>query len=268
MSDSDDEPPKMEGAPAWMATFGDMMSLLLCFFVLLLSFAEMNVVKFKKMMGSMDEAFGVSARTEGLQETMSGDVIEISKAMQEAPIIPEEEPPPPQPEQNQTNAVADQEQREEEEKRKLDKELLEVVDKVIEERGLDDRVEAVLGDKGVTIRADSQLLFGPGQNNLKAEAAAIMEEVAELAALFPYKIMVEGHTDDRPIRSPQFPSNWELSAARAVAGVRHLIDIGGLEPSRIAAAGFADTQPLNSNETEEGRQKNRRIEFVFYREEG
>jgi len=268
MADEEEEPPKMEGAPAWMATFGDMMSLLLCFFVLLLSFAEMNVVKFKKMAGSMDQAFGVSARTDGLQDTMTGDVIEISKSMQEAPIVPEEEPPPPQPEDKTSAQSEAPAEKKDEETRKLDQELLEVVDKVIQERGLDERVEAVLGDKGVTIRADSQLLFGPGQNKLKPEARAIMEEVAELAALFPYKIMVEGHTDNVPIRSSEFPSNWELSAARAVAGVRHLIDIGGIDPGRIAAAGFADTQPINSNESAEGRQKNRRLEFVFYREEG
>jgi len=260
--ESEEEGPQAEGCPAWMATFGDMMSLLLCFFVLLLSFSEMNVVKFKRMLGSMDQAFGVSARTAGVNETLSGDLIELSNSRQQAPIASDESSPaipPPMP---------SPEQREEEEKRKLDQELLEVVDKVIQERGLDDRVEAVLGDKGVTIRADSQLMFQAGQDRLKPEAAAIMEEVAELAALFPYKVLVEGHTDDSPIRTAQFPSNWELSAARAVAGVRHLIDVGKIDPSRIGAAGFADTQPIVSNDSDEGRAKNRRVEFVFYREDG
>jgi chemotaxis protein MotB len=256
----DEETPPSAGAPAWMATFGDLMSLLLCFFVLLLSFSEMNIVKFRAMAGSMRDAFGVSARTRGLEEQSSSDLIELSDAMQHAPSVS------PEAEQRARQQAADDARRAEE--KQLDQELLDIVDQVISERGLDDRVQAVMGDRGVTIRADSQLMFEPGNDAMRAEAGGIMEEIAELAALFPYKIVVGGHTDDAPIRTARFPSNWELSSARAVAGVRFLIDVGAVEPARVSAQGFADTQPLVANDTPEGRAKNRRIEFVFYRVNG
>jgi len=256
-----------EGAPAWMATFGDMMSLLLCFFVLLLSFANMDVVKFKAMAGSMDKAFGATnEENDGLGEEMSADLISLANGEQAPSLaVTEEDAPPPDdnapPPENSPSNV-------EEERRKLDEELLEVVDNVLEARGLDDRVEAVLGDQGVTIRAESQMMFPPGADVLRPEASAIMEEIAELAALFPYKIVVQGHTDNRRIATERFPTNWELSASRAIAGVRYLIDIGAVEPDRVSAAAFSDTRPLMENSTEAGRAKNSRIEFVFYREDG
>jgi len=261
MEEEEDSPPPA-GAPAWMATFGDMMSLLLCFFVLLLSFSEMNVVKFRNMAGSMSDAFGISSRTHGLEERSSSDLIELSDSMQQAPAM--------QPDGAQERAEGEEENEEAKraaEARKLDQELLDVVDKVISDRGLDERVQAVMGDHGVTIRADSQLMFEPGNDKMRAEAGAVMEEIAELAALFPYQIVVRGHTDDAPIRTARFPSNWELSSSRAVAGVRFLIDVGAVEPTRVSAQGFADTQPLVANDSPENRAKNRRIEFVFYREE-
>jgi chemotaxis protein MotB len=214
-----------------------MMSLLLCFFVLLLSFANMDIVKFREMMGSLKDAFGVKVQDPGELEERSSSPIELSES-ETKPII-ELDPQP----------VRAREQ--------TDRELLDQVEKFIDDRVLDGIVEAVPGQRGVTIRSDV----------LRPEATPILNEIAGLAARYTYKIAVQGHTDDVPIRTERFPSNWELSAARAVAGVRYLIEHGEVKPERVTATGLAHTQPITHNQTPAAKARNRRLEFVFYHEE-
>ncbi|MFQ5515188.1 MAG: flagellar motor protein MotB [Myxococcota bacterium] len=242
-----DDPPVQEGAPAWMATFGDMMSLLLCFFVLLLSFANMDIIKFREMKGSLEDAFGVTKVNPGSYEVRSTSPIELSDS-DAKPQVDLELPPVPPAEQR-------------------DEELLKAVQKFIENRALEGIVEAVPGDRGVTIRIKGTLMFESASDELRAEGQPVFDEIVDLAARFPYKIAVEGHTDDRPINTPRFKSNWELSAARAVAGVHYLIRRGGIDPERISATGYAHTRPIALGDTEEARAANRRLEFVFFRED-
>ncbi|MEZ4293025.1 MAG: OmpA family protein, partial [Myxococcota bacterium] len=83
---------------------------------------------------------------------------------------------------------------------------------------------------------------------------------------FPYELSIEGHTDDAPISTPRFPTNWHLSAARSIAVLRYMIDAGDVDPSRIAAAGYGSTRPLVPNDSEENRATNRRVEFVYKRD--
>ena len=242
-----EEAPKQGGAPAWMATFADMMSLLLCFFVLLLSFANMDIVKFQEMMGSLKDAFGVKVQDPGELEERSSSLIELSES-ETKPII-ELDPQP----------VRAREQ--------TDRELLDQVEKFIDDRVLDGIVEAVPGQRGVTIRIKGTLMFETASDVLRPEATPILNEIAGLAARYAYKIAVQGHTDDVPIRTERFPSNWELSAARAVAGVRYLIEHGKVKPERVTATGLAHTQPITHNQTPAAKARNRRLEFVFYHEE-
>jgi len=226
-----DDPPASSGAPAWMATFGDMMSLLLCFFVLLLSFANMDVVKFREMMGSMQDAFGVRTENVGRFEAKSSEQRDAPEAGSE------------------TSA-----------------EFTEDVKAFIENRDLQGVVEAVAGNRGVTIRIKGTLMFESASDEMRSTGHPVLDEIIDLAMRYPNTIGVEGHTDDRPINTARYKSNWSLSAARAVAGVRYLIDVGGIEPSRISATGFAHTRPLGSNDTEQDRAINRRLEFVFFKE--
>jgi len=130
------------------------------------------------------------------------------------------------------------------------------------------RKEAVPGQRGITIRVKDGLMFPSASDTLRDQAAPVLSEVAELTRLHPeYQLSVEGHTDDVPIRTQRFPSNWELATARAVAGVRHLIDQEEVEPERLNAAGFAHTRPVAPSSSAEERALNRRLEFVFYRED-
>lgn len=117
------------------------------------------------------------------------------------------------------------------------------------------------GTEGITLRIDNNLLFASGQATLTEAGGDVIKGLVPTLEGFGGQISVEGHTDNVPIATAEFPSNWELSTARAIAVLRHLID-AGLEKDRMRAIGYADTQPLESNDTPEGRAANRRVELL------
>ena len=106
------------------------------------------------------------------------------------------------------------------------------------------------------------MLFEPGSADLRSEGLVVLREVAAAIAPLPNRVLIEGHTDDRPISTPLFPSNWELSTARATSVLRFLVDALGFDPRRIAAAGYGQERPVASNDTVEGRAANRRVEVA------
>jgi len=107
-----------------------------------------------------------------------------------------------------------------------------------------------------------QVLFEAGQATLQPDGTAILNLVATALGQIPNRISIEGHTDSRPISTSRFPSNWELSTARATSVLRYLIDVHHLDPARLSAAGFADTRPIDDNSTVAGAERNRRVEVV------
>ena len=123
-------------------------------------------------------------------------------------------------------------------------------------------VEISRSEKGLAIRLEDEALFDLGKAKLRQEAHAILDEVAETLKGFPNGIRVEGHTDDLPIRSERFPSNWELSSARATAVLRHMQG-KGIDPRRLSAIGFGEWRPVVKNDSPEHRQKNRRVEIFM-----
>ena len=228
-----------EGAPAWMATFADLSTLLLTFFVLLLSFANMDVVKFREMMGSMKDAFGYQKENFGNwnPEQLSEKPTEAAKI--EAAV---------------TTA-------------KKDLETLMKIEARLEKQKLEDRVEAEVSPRGVIIRVKNSLMFSGGTDRLKPESFPMLNEIIKVLQEFPCDIMIDGHTDDVAIRTRRFPSNWELSSARSIAVMRYLAEIGGFEPKRLGASGYGNTRPIALNDTAENRAKNRRVEFVCVRDD-
>jgi chemotaxis protein MotB len=118
------------------------------------------------------------------------------------------------------------------------------------------------GREGVTLRIDTSLLFPSGQAVLTPQGRGVIESLMDVLARFDGQISVEGHTDSVPISTARFPSNWELSSARAIAVVRHL-ERQGFNISRMRAVGYADTQPMEPNATEDGRAANRRVELLL-----
>ena len=217
-----------QGLDEWVMTYGDMMSLLLTFFVLIVSFSSMQETKFEQAAASLADAFGVLSNPES--------VIEFDK-----PIIPNHDP---------TDEEAET--------------LYEVrsVEKFILEQQLDEHVEVEVNDKGVMFRLDAPFVFSPGSADLKEEPRKLLDRLARFFRKFPYEVRVEGHTDSVPIASTRFPSNWELSAARSVTVARYFQGLG-IQPQRISAIGRGEFHPLADNATPEGRERNRRVEIYL-----
>lgn len=219
---------------AWMATFADLSTLLLTFFVLLLSFANVDIVQFRMALGSVKDALGVQFEHPGDIMGMATSPIELSKQESTASLV-----------------LVDEVQ------------LLERIKEVVKSKGLTDKIEAALGEKGVIVRVKGKVLFGSGDSDVNpGEGSTTLEAIVELAEAIPFPLSIEGHTDDRPIRTVRYPSNWELSTARATAVMRFLVD-GGIDPSRVGVAGYADMRPLVKNDSPANRARNRRVEFIF-----
>jgi len=228
-----------EGAPAWMATFSDMATLLLTFFVLLLSFANMDVENFKVALGSVKDALGVQFEVNGDYEAMATSPVELSTEQSSARLATPEK----------SDVIEEAEE----------------VRRYVRAKNLAKHVAVLATPRGVVLRIKDMVLFDTGSDELRDESKDILQLVAELFEKFDGTLSVEGHTDNRPISTPKFPSNWELSTARSTAVLRELAASYGLQYKRMRVAGYADIQPIDLADTERARAKNRRVEFVFER---
>ena len=227
----DDEAPGR--GSAWMATFADMMTLLLCFFILILSFANMDIIKFRVAFGSVQEALGVQHDHDGQFEAIASSPLQLFE--HEASGVGEDQ------------AL-----------------LMELTDAIVAE-GLQDDVDAEIDGRGVIVRIDGQVLYARGDAELKPASASMLTRIARLIQGTEHRLMIEGHTDDLPIQTVRYPSNWELSTARAIAGMQFLVD-HGVDAARVGVAGYANLRPIEPNDTAAHRAANRRVEFVFIRE--
>lgn len=125
-----------------------------------------------------------------------------------------------------------------------------------------DGVSMAEGQEGITLRIDNNLLFASGEAQLTATGKEVIESLVPTLESFEGQVSVEGHTDNIPISNARFPSNWELSTSRAIAVLRHLIE-SGITKARLRAIGYADTQPIENNDTAAGRAANRRVELLL-----
>ncbi|MGM0577157.1 MAG: flagellar motor protein MotB [Myxococcota bacterium] len=237
-------------APAWMATFADMATLLMSFFVLLLAFSEMDVVKYKAISGSMKKALGVKA-----------DSFEVTlpegPPAEQADLRGVEMPKPEAPE-----GAAE----------KVEGEKL-APDAALVRRRLaseieENRIDVEAWPDRVIIRLPEQGVFPLGSARLDRDFVPILAKIRGVLADTRGSIVVAGHTDDLPIRTRRFRSNWDLSASRAASVVHVLLEPGEgtpdwIEPHRLVAQGYADTRPLVPNEDAESRAKNRRVDIIL-----
>jgi chemotaxis protein MotB len=139
-----------------------------------------------------------------------------------------------------------------------------MLDRALGKTGLQGNVEVLQVDGNLIIRLlDKDILFESGDAALTARNRELLSRVAAVLRMLPYQIRIEGHTDSMPINTALFPSNWELSTRRATNVVLHLVRAEEMSPDRISATGYADTRPIASNDTPQGRQKNRRIDIVL-----
>jgi chemotaxis protein MotB len=244
-----------------MNTFADMMSLLLTFFVLLLSFANMDIVRFKEAMSSVQNALvgGPTVMKEvpqtavvDLGQSSDTSLVQTPREVQENPPSETQEPDTPA-----TQVVTSS----------TDLDALASIEQMLHDQDLTDMAEAEATARGVIIRVKGQLFFDAGSAELLERSYPVLNEIGAILLAFPYDITVEGHTDDQPIHTERFPSNWELSTSRAIAVMRYLTERRGVPAARMGVAGYADIHPVVANDSPEHRAANRRVEFVFHKGE-
>ncbi len=242
-----------EGAPTWVTTFADLMSLLLTFFVLLYSMSELKVENFFIAAESWREAMGTTA------ETPPDSIIGLKMESADPETVIE----PLSAESNDGSGDDDQVER-------VAAEYLALLEgqlrTSVEEAGLDDsQIEIIRDDDGLYLRIRNAALFESAQVQVRPQAEALLVTLSSITSEIVIPTIVAGHADSRPISTPAFASNWELSAARA-AGVARLMYENGHPASRLEVESYGEHRPLASNESEEGRAENRRVELFFSRE--
>lgn len=143
------------------------------------------------------------------------------------------------------------------------------LDELLEMQGLEGQATVTISKSGrvLNVRLPQDLLFGSGSAELAGEASIVLDKMAMIIDRSGQSVRVEGHTDNIPVRSGRFSSNWDLSTARATRVLMYLQELGGIPPGRLAAAGYGEFRPLTSNDTPEGRARNRRVEFVITAED-
>jgi len=258
------------GSPEWMTTFSDLMTLLLTFFILLYSMSSVSNVKFTQAANSLQNSFvgsGQKSILDGAQwipeetETDSNEDSSILKKESEAIQSAKEEVAQVElltPDGQTMIAV--------------DPEVIEMYQEVIdfvEKNGLSEEISMSMDADGVYMNVKAAILFTPGSAVITESGTAALQKVTELIGNFENKVVIEGHTDNVPHHDQKFESNWELSAGRAIAVLRHLAEQRNIDPARLSAVGYGEYNPLVPNDTAEQRAENRRVNIVLvYEPEG
>jgi chemotaxis protein MotB len=220
-----------EDEAKWLCTFNDLMTLLLTFFVLLFSMSSLDFGKMKAFQTSLQSALGILE---------SGEMTEVA-------II----------EKLQHQAVGEGPKAEAGE---------EETEAFVNAMSAESGVGVTVTEKTVTIVLEDTILYESGEALINPEAYTILDKIAVWMNKVPFPVRIEGHTDNIPIKTDRYPSNWELSTARAVNVLKYFVAAGGIAPARCSAAGYGASRPLQSNETPEGMRKNRRVEFILLKE--
>lgn len=258
----DDKP----GIPAWVMTFADLMSLLMCFFVLLLSFSEIDAHKFKQIAGELSAAFGVQRDIPALEIPMGTSAVfdKFSPAPAEPTVVNEikQTTTEQKPELDTLRGTIDGAAAAAAEQKKMQEQLKQLRE-VLEPALSDGRVNVTQEQHRIVIRVEEKGSFPSGTAKLTWEFESLLQEMAKVLARIPGTLTIEGHTDDVPIRTDRFYSNWDLSASRAASVANALLASGEVEPTRLAVKGLADTAARVSNDSAENRAKNRRVEIII-----
>ncbi|HIG80020.1 MAG TPA: type VI secretion system protein TssL [Cycloclasticus sp.] len=288
---SEEKCPKcVTGLPAWMGTFADLMSLLMCFFVLLLSMATMDANRFKKMAESLNDAFGVQRQVIAYEIVKGTSVVaqHFSPATGDPTILDEVRQQTTDlereflaKESESESELKNQEQAKLQEERQAKAQIVteyveateqkiaeanelaeEVKEFMIEE--IDQNMVSIEIDLArVVIRIHENGSFSSGSAEFNPEFLPVMDKITAVVNGSVGTVTVAGHTDNIPIKSGLYRSNWELSAARAVTVAQTMLNDGSVDEKRLIIEGHADTVPLAANDTAENRAQNRRVEIIL-----
>lgn len=222
---------EQENLERWLITYADLITLLLGLFVVLYSMSQIDLNKYQQWISAFSQLFG------------GGGVLAGGKGVLATPMPP--------------NSDADGNASQTSQK-KLEVQINAILSSNIQSK----KVIVTTSPEGLTIHLLERLLFESGSADLKPEAMTVLDTLSEILKFLPNKIRIEGHTDNKPIHSARFPSNWHLSVERALNTAYYLIN-KGVSPEKISIAGYSEYRPIAPNDTEENRAKNRRVDIVI-----
>lgn len=218
------------GAPEWMTTYADMVTLLLAFFVLLYSYSVIDIQKFQQIISSIQVTFlGERGIMETAVDPSRGEMVELAVDHKFQDILV----------------------------------TYQAIKEHLQEEGLQEIIKIRIEERGIVLEIQDRILFDSGRAEIKPEAESLLVKVGGIVKSVPNEIIVEGHTDNVPINTAQYPSNWELSVMRAVRVVRFLSETQDIPSKRFLATGYGEYHPVATNTTVEGRAKNRRVNIVI-----
>ncbi|MCR5833075.1 MAG: OmpA family protein [Selenomonadaceae bacterium] len=231
-----------EASEAWLLPYSDLMTLLLALFICLFAISQTDQVKLTQMAQAFTAAFNTGGPSffdkNGPSESMQREIVTS---------------------EDQGNAAYIQENQQLED-------LQQRLEEYIEQNNLQDELSTQMEEEGLMIRIKERALFPSGSADLVPESQRIGPLVAGLLAEIPERVLISGHTDTDPISNAQFPSNWELSSARAMTFMKYLFSLNDtLNPARFSAIGYGEYRPIAMNDTPENKQMNRRVEILIAR---
>ncbi|EJO17674.1 MULTISPECIES: flagellar motor protein MotB [Selenomonas] len=236
------KPHEEEAGEAWLLPYSDLMTLLLALFIALFAMSQTDSSKMQALAQAFTAAFNMGGPSffSGMGPSMSMPSTPSSGA------------------ESSNSAYMEENENLREAQEKLEQ--------YIKENNLEDQVSTELTEDGLMIRLKEKALFASGSASLQGQAEQIVPVIAALLSSLPERVTISGHTDNVPISTAQFPSNWELSSSRAVNLMRGLMGAQpSLNPARFSALGYSEYRPIASNDTEEGRAQNRRVEVFIAR---
>lgn len=246
------EQPAAPGSPAWMATFADLVTLLMCFFVLLYSMSSIDTAKLQAMAAGMkgEKSLIQSAETNSLLEMMGNGLVQMPDPVEQS-------------ETKKEDVIIDEEYKD------MESEVNDMYTDFkayIEAKKLGNKIELKKNPSNIEIIIKDNILYDKGKDNIRAEAIPILDSIADLisAKYQNSQIEITGHTDSDPINVPRFPDNWFLSSARAIVVGKYLMNEKNFSPLRISAVGRGEFNPIAPNDTEENKSKNRRVEIKIF----
>jgi len=212
-----------ENTERWLLTYADLITLLLAFFIVMYSMSNLDAKKFGQMADALN----------GILRGQSDELVSS---------------------ENVKAAGID---------RAEFRQLKAEIRKNLAQNKLDDKIQAIDDERGLVIRVMESAAFDPGKSDIKPQLYPVLKLLAHDLTPMPNHVRVEGHTDNTPIHTERFPSNWELSTSRATNVVRYLVEEQHMDPQRISALGYGEHRPIASNETFAGRARNRRVDIII-----
>ncbi|HEX2987228.1 MAG TPA: flagellar motor protein MotB [Chloroflexota bacterium] len=229
--------PKKENSERWLLTYSDMMTLLLAFFVIMYGMSNADAAKFERLASGMKKAFNVGILTGSPDAAMMEQTMDLIDS----------------------SGGADQTAVEGKDMEMIFSEMGWALD----DEALSDKVSVNVRPEGIAISLSGNLLFSSGRAELRPDAVKLLHSLGRVLSRVPNSVRIEGHTDDIAPSGTGYPTNWELSGARAVAVVRYFTEMEGINPQRLSAVAYSQYQPVSANDSARSRARNRRSEILI-----